>query len=58
MNLNFMDFKSALKAESKIDKMESLMNQENVSILENKGIRKFLEKKDNLEIFIALIARP
>lgn len=26
MNLNFLDFKSALKAESKIEKMEGLMN--------------------------------
>lgn len=58
MNLNFDDFKSALKAESKIDKIEAFMNSDDIYIGANKSIRNFLNKKDNLEIFVSLIARP
>ena len=32
MNLNFDDFKSALKAESKIDKIEAFMDSEDIYI--------------------------
>lgn len=58
MNLNFDDFKSALKTESKIDRIEAFMNTEDVFISSNKNIRNFLIKKDNLEVFISLIAKP
>jgi hypothetical protein len=58
MNLNFDDFKNALKAESKIDKIEAFMNTDEIYIASNKGIRVFLNKKDNLEIFVSLISRP
>lgn len=58
MNLNFDDFKSALKAESKIDKIEAFMNSEDIYISTNKNIRSFLNKRDNLEVFINLISRP
>lgn len=58
MNLNFDDFKSALKAESKIDRIESFMNLEDILIATNGTIRGFLNKKDNLEVFISLIAKP
>jgi hypothetical protein len=58
MNINFEDFKSALKAESKIDKIETFMNAEDVQIDKNKKIKTFLGQPDNLEIFISLISRP
>lgn len=58
MNLNFDDFKSALKAESKIDRIEAFMNSEDILIASNGTIRSFLNKKDNLEVFVSLIARP
>ena len=58
MNLNFDDFKSALKAESKIDRIEAFMNLEDILIASNGTIRSFLNKKDNLEVFVSLIARP
>lgn len=58
MNLNFDEFKKALKTESKIDKIESFMNTENIYISSNKSIGRFLNKKDNLEIFVSLISRP
>lgn len=58
MNLNFDDFKSALKTESKIDKIESFMSSDEIYIGLNKSIRNFLYKKDNLEIFVSLISRP
>ena len=58
MNLNFEDFKSALKTESKIDKIEAFMNSDEIYISTNKTIRGFLNKKDNLEVFVSLISRP
>jgi hypothetical protein len=58
MNLNFDDFKSALKTESKIDKIEAFINSDEIYIWANKSIRGFLSKKDNLEIFTSLISRP
>ncbi|CDW82096.1 UNKNOWN [Stylonychia lemnae] len=58
MNLNFDDFKSALKTESKIDRIEAFMNSEDIFISTNKNIRGFLNKKDNLEVFVSLISRP
>eukprot|EP00347_Sterkiella_histriomuscorum_P002617 403367450 len=58
MNLNFDDFKSALKTESKIDRIEAFMNTEDIYISSNKNIRNFLNKKDNLEVFVSLISRP
>lgn len=58
MNLNFDDFKSALKTESKIDRIEAFMNTEDIYIGSNKNIRNFLNKKDNLEVFVSLISRP
>jgi hypothetical protein len=58
MNLNFEDFKSTLKIESKIDKIEAFMNSEDIYLSTNKGIRQYLNKKDNLEIIISLISKP
>lgn len=58
MNLNFEDFKSALKTESKIDRIEAFMNTDDIFIAANKNIRNFLNKKDNLEVFVSLISRP
>ena len=58
LNLNFDDFKSALKAESKLDRIEAFMNTDDIFISTNKNIRSFLNKKDNLEVFVSLIARP
>lgn len=58
MNLNFDDFKSALKTESKIDRIEAFMNSDDIYIASNKTIRNFLNKKDNLEVFVNLISRP
>ena len=58
MNLNFDDFKSALKTESKIDRIEAFMNSDDIFIGTNKSIRSFLNKKDNLEVFVSLISKP
>jgi hypothetical protein len=58
LNLNFEDFKSALKTESKIDKIEAFMNTDDIFIGTNKTIRGFLNKKDNLEVFVSLVSRP
>lgn len=58
MNLNFDDFRSALKTEARIDKIEAFMNSDEIYIGQNKSIRRFLNKKDNLEIFVSLIAKP
>ena len=58
MNLNFDDFKSALKAESKIDKIEAFMDSEDIYIQTNRQIRSFLSKKDNLEVFVTQISKP
>mmetsp|Transcript_13851 Transcript_13851/g.9993 ORF Transcript_13851/g.9993 Transcript_13851/m.9993 type:complete len:82 (-) Transcript_13851:2150-2395(-) len=58
MDLNFEDFKTALKTESKIDKIEAFMNTDDIYISQNKAIKSFLARKDNLEIFVSLISRP
>ena len=58
MQLNFEDFKSTLKVEAKIDKIEQFMNSDQIYISQNKNIRNFLNKKDNLEVFVTLIAKP
>lgn len=58
MNINFDEFKSALKAESKIDKIEAFMNMEECLIDRDKKIRRYLSQSDNLEIFISLISKP
>jgi len=58
MSLNFEDIKSALKTESKIDRIEAFMNSDDVQVEMNKNIRHFLNKSDNLEIFTSLVSRP
>ena len=34
------------------------MNSDDIFIASNKSIRSFLNKKDNLEVFVSLIAKP
>lgn len=58
MKLNIDDLKSALKTESKIDKIESAMNHEDICIDTNKSLKSFIAGKDNLDILISLISRP
>ena len=56
MDLNFEDFKSALKVEAKIDKIEQFMNSEDIYISQSKNMRGFLNKKDNLAWYLGFIA--
>ncbi len=42
INMNFDDFKSALKTESSVDKVEAFMNSDDVYFDKNKLLRTFL----------------
>ena len=58
MKFDIESLKNALKTESKIDRIEAFMNMEDVGRQANKYIRQFMQKKENLEIFVSLVGRP